>query len=214
LLKDATIEQSKSIPNCFMAMFPKTQLLWKVDRLNAQLATHDKGATAARELLKWFGVLMLVTRFEFGNRADLWSETSRCKCIPGPSFGKTGRSRQRWGDLWRFMEWSHQPFPRPQTMSSEHWRWSFIQDFVNRINEHQVAHFQPSDIICVDESISRWHGLGGSWINKGLPHCVAIGKKLEDGAEIQDSCCGKCNIMMRLKLVKTPTEEEATRQAC
>jgi len=117
-----------------MAMFRKTQLLWMVDRLNAQLATHDKQATAAGELLKWFGVLMLVTRFKFGNRANLWSETTRCKCIPAPSFGKTGMSRQRWDDLWRFMEWSCQPFPRPETISSEHWRWSSVQDFVNGIS--------------------------------------------------------------------------------
>jgi len=74
-----------------------------------------------------------------------------------------------------------------------------------------VAHFHPADIICVDESISRWYGLGGSWINKGLPNYVAMDRKLEDGAEIQDSCCGKCNIMMRLKLVKTPVEEELLR---
>jgi len=36
-------------------------------------------------------------------------------------------------------------------------------------------------------------------------------RKPEDGCEIKDSCCGKSNILMRLKLVKTPSEEEAAR---
>ena len=97
-------------------------------------------------------------------------------------------------------------------MLSERWRWSLIQDFVDRINEHRASFYHPSDIICVDESISRWYGLGGSWINKGLPMYVAMDRKPEDGAEIQDSCCGKSNVMMRLKIVKSSTEEDAIRQ--
>jgi len=197
--------------DCFMACFPKSQLLWMVDRLNDQLVRNKKAPTTVGELLKWFGVLMLITRFEYGTRAEVWSDIPRCKYIPAPNFGQTGISRQRFDDLWRFMEWSYQPYPRPEDMSSEHWRWCLVQDFIDRVNAHRVAHFHPSDTICVDESISRWCGLGGSWINKGLPHYVSIDRKPEDGAEIQDSCCGKCNIMMRLKLVKTPTEEEALR---
>ena len=38
---------------------------------------------------------------------------------------------------------------------------------------------------------------------------VAIDCKPENGCEIQNACCGRCGIMMRLKLVKT-AEEEAT----
>jgi len=111
----------------------------------------------------------------------------------------------------RLTAWSYQPITRPDDMSSEHYRWCLIQDFIDRINEHRVNFFHPSNIVCVDESISRWYSLGGSWINKGLPHYVAIDQKPEDGCEIQDSCCGRSNIMMRLKLFKSATEEEALR---
>jgi len=195
-----------------MACFPKTQLNWMVSRLNEILPQKHLAPTTMGELLKWFGILILITRFEFGNRAQLWSDTPRCKYIPAPDFGKTGMSRQRWDDLWRHMEWSYQPVNRPDGMSSEHYRWCLVQDFIDRVNEHRVSFFHPSNMICVNESISRWYGLGGSWINKGLPHYVAIDRKPEDGCEIQDSCCGKSNIVMRLKLVKSATEEEATRQ--
>lgn len=197
--------------DCFMATFPKTQLNWMVQALSTRLLQDGKDPSTLGELLKWFGILILITRFEYGNRAELWSDTPRCKYIPAPDFGKTGMSRNRWDDIWRCMVWSDQPFPCPEGMSSEHHRWLLVQDFVDRVNEHRAAYFHPSDIICVDESISRWYGLGGSWINKGLPHYVAMDRKPEDGAEIQDSCCGKSNIMMRLKLVKSTKEEEATR---
>ena len=50
---------------------------------------------------------------------------------------------------------------------------------------------------------------GGHWINLGLPMYIAIDRKPENGCEIQNACCGRSGIMMRLKLVKT-AEEEAT----
>ena len=141
--------------DCFMATFPKTQLNWMVDCLNTILPLHNKDPTTMGELLKWFGILILVTRFEFGSRAELWSNKPRCMYIPAPDFGKTGMSRDRWDELWRYMEWSYQPVERPDGMSSEHYRWCLAQDFIDRANEHCAAYFHPSDIICVDESISR-----------------------------------------------------------
>ena len=50
--------------------------------------------------------------------------------------------------------------------------------------------------------------MGGSWINDGLPHFVAMERKPDDGCEIQNSCDGRSGIMMRLKLVKTSQEED------
>ncbi len=84
-----------------------------------------------------------------------------------------------------------------------------VQGFVDRFNEHRETFFFASWLICVDESISRWYGLGGSWINVGLPQYVAMDRKPEHGAEIQNSCDGNCGIMMRLKLVKTAVFEAA-----
>jgi len=84
-----------------------------------------------------------------------------------------------------------------------------VQDFVDRVNEHRSTHVQPGEVICIDESMTRWYGLGGSWINMGLPMHVAIDRKPENGCEIQDSCCAKSNVMLRLKIVKSATETEA-----
>ena len=57
-------------------------------------------------------------------------------------------------------------------------------------------------MICVDESMSRWYGQGGHWINHGLPQYVAIDRKPENGCEIQNAACGMSGVMLRLKLVK------------
>lgn len=108
------------------------------------------------------------------------------------------------------MVWSQQPPERPEHMSHEQWRWCLVQDFVDNINDHREAYYFASWLICADESISRWYGLGGSWINMGLPHYVAMERKPEHGAEIQNACDGMSGVMMRLKLVKTAQAEQAT----
>jgi hypothetical protein len=41
------------------------------------------------ELLKLFGVLILVTWFEFNSQRDLWKPLSDNKFIPGPAIGAT-----------------------------------------------------------------------------------------------------------------------------
>ena len=71
--------------DCFMATFPKDQLIWMVSALNRSLLANDKQITTVGELLKWFGVLILITRFEFGDRASLWSLESHNKYIPRPT---------------------------------------------------------------------------------------------------------------------------------
>ena len=66
----------------------------------------------------------------------------------------------------------------------------------------RATYFSPSETIYVDESMSRWYGQGGYWINHGLPQYVAIDRKPENGCEIQYSACGKSGVMLPLKLVK------------
>jgi Transposase IS4 len=146
----------------------------------------------------FFGLLILITCFKFGERASLWSPQSRCKYIPTPNLGeRTGMARDRFTALLRYLVWSDQPFARPEGMSSQEYRWKLVDGFVAKINEHRANYMAPSWLICADESISRWYGLGGHWINMGLPMYVAIDRKPEDGLEIQDTCCAKRGIMFQ-----------------
>jgi Transposase IS4 len=69
------------------------------------------------ELLRFIGVQLLSTRFEFGSRAHLWS-TIGSNYIPAASFGKSGMARSRFDTLWTCLTFSEQPVTRPQEMSS------------------------------------------------------------------------------------------------
>jgi Transposase IS4 len=188
----------------FMAVFPKAQLSFMLEFTNERLVREGKHRTTKGELLKFFGILILITRYEFADRASLWSPQSRCKYIPAANLGeRTGMTRDRFTCLLRYVCWSDQPLIRPENMSSEDYRWKLIDGFVERINQHRSHFFFPSWLICADESISRWYGLGGHWINMGLPMYVAMDRKPEDGLEIQDACCAKSGILLQLKIVKT-----------
>ena len=68
------------------------------------------------------------------------------------------------------------------------WRCMLVDDFVKNFNKYQALHYVPSYLICVDDSMSKWYGLGGHWINMGLPMYVAIDCKSVNGCEIQNSC--------------------------
>ena len=197
----------------FMASFPKEQLKFMVEHTSASLTSCGKAPTTTGEILKWFGVTMLMTRFEFGCRASLWSEESGSKYVPAANLGtRTGMSREQYDTIQQHMAWSFQPRQRPEGMSSETHRWMLVDGFVTRFNDHRKKYFMPTFIICVDESISRWYGLGGHWINMGLPMYVAIDRKPEDGCEIQNACCGKTGIMMQLRLVRTQAGERAVQR--
>ena len=188
----------------FMAVFPKKQLAMMVEETSSRLTKAGKPKLSKGELLKWLGIMILITRFEFGERDHLWRSKSSCKYIPAPNFGeRTGMTQDRFNDIWRYMVWSRQPEERPQGMSSESYRWLLVQDFIDNFNDHRSSLFLPGWLVCVDESISRWYGLGGHWINMGLPMYVSIDRKPEDGLEIQNACCARSGIMYQLKLVKT-----------
>ena len=58
--------------------------------------------------------------------------------------------------------------------------------------------------------MSRWYGQGSHWINHGLAMYVAIDRRPDNGCEIQNAACGRSGVMIRLKIVKTAEEENAS----
>ena len=53
-------------------LFPPEQLQLILQLTNNELAMARKTYAMAGETVKFFGVMLLVTRFEFGSRASLW----------------------------------------------------------------------------------------------------------------------------------------------
>ena len=80
--------------------------------------------------------------------------------------------------IWSCLTFSKVPAARPEGMSSAEYRWKHVDDFVEGFNGHRRSAFTPSERICIDESMSRWYGNGGDWINEGLPHYIAMDRKV------------------------------------
>eukprot|EP00171_Calliarthron_tuberculosum_P015668 IDg15668t1 len=56
--------------------------------------------------------------------------------------------------------------------------------FMEYIKNHREQNVKKSELLCVDESISRLHGKGESRIEHGLPMYIAIDRKLENRCKI------------------------------
>ena len=122
-------------------LFPPEQLQLILQLTNNELAMARKNYTMAGEIVKFFGVMLLVTRFEFGSWASLWSNMSTNKYIPAPSIGLTGMPQKQFDDLWMCIRFSDQPCNRPSEMTSEQYRWRLVDNFVKNFNEHRVQNF-------------------------------------------------------------------------
>ena len=159
------------------------------------------------EGLVFHGTLLLMTRFEFTDMKSFWRKTPQWDLIPDPNFGKF-ITRDRFLEIYYSQRYSHQPTTRPSNMSSETYRWMLVDDHVKNFNEHYALNYHPTELLVVDESMSRWYGTGGTWINIGLPMYTAIKRKPDNGCEIQDSCDANTGIMIRLHLVKSENERK------
>jgi hypothetical protein len=191
----------------FTAMFPPNQLARMVEVISDRLETIEQPQLTTGELLNFFGVLILGALHEIGQRADLWKTEVGNRPLQAPAVGtKTGMPRKRFDAIWSSLAFSRQGDSGDEKCSAAH-RWPLVSEFVTSIHSHRSAHFSPSELVCV-ESIARWYGQGGHWIEHGLQLYVAIDCKPKTGCEIQISACGRSGIMMQLQLVTTAEHEE------
>jgi Transposase IS4 len=154
------------------------------------------------KMLKYFGIMILATHCQFSNRRDLWNTVPSHPYDVVYNFRPTGMTRHCFDTLHANIRHSRQLENRPVGMSSECYRWTLVDDFITNFNNQRASQFNPSHLICIDESMSRWYGQGGEWINHGLPFYFAIDRKPENGCEIQSACCGKSGVMIQLRLMK------------
>ena len=122
-------------------LFPPEQLQLILQLTNIELTMMRKNYTTAGEIVKFFGVMLLVTRFEFGYRASLWSSMTTNKYISAPSFGLTGMPQKRFDDLWMCIRFSDQPHNLPSDMTSEQYHWRLVDDFIKNFNEYRAQFF-------------------------------------------------------------------------
>jgi Transposase IS4 len=80
----------------FIAIFPPDALMRIVMLTSEKLREKGKQVTTGGVILKFFGIFILGTRYDFGSRADLWPSSSRNILFDPPAFGRrTGMPRDR-----------------------------------------------------------------------------------------------------------------------
>ena len=192
-------------------LFPPEQLQPILQLTNNELAMARKNYTMTGEIVKFFGVMLLATQFEFGSQASLWSNTSTNKYIPAPSFGLTGMPRKQFNDLWMCIMFSDQPCNRPSEMTLEQYHWRLVDDFVKNFNEHRAQIFFHQMRFALTSPCPG--GMGKAAIGSTMAcQCMllTIDRKPENGCEIQNTACGRSGVMIQLKVVKTAEEENAS----
>ena len=199
----------------YLMMYPKAQLELCITETNKNLTAAGHAPIDMQELLRWQGICLLITRTNYnGKRQNLWGgKAQESKYLPSIDLNKTPMGRNRFDAIWYAMRWSRQVPERPDNMTSEEWRWQLIDDHVDNFNKHRASTFVPSGEICADESVVRWYGLGGAFVNFGLPMYVELERKPDSGCEIQDICCVQSKVMLQLKIVQSSEQEERKQAA-
>ena len=122
LVKDSESGKRMSRLDFFLLMSPPSQLTQCTLLSNIAFRKNHIKETATGEVLKYFGILILLTKFEFNSRRDLWSNLSNHRYIPTPTIGKTGMPRNRFDQFWQHMTWSSQPESRLEHMKHSQFR--------------------------------------------------------------------------------------------
>jgi Transposase IS4 len=140
-----------------LASMPPASIKRVLRETNEKLLERESNEMSIAELLRFFGVCILVTRFKFGRRRELWGANTGSKYIPTANFAATGMTRDRFEEIWSVLTFSHQEPVRPHGMSSAAYRWTLVDDFVYDFNRHRRARFRPSENVSsmTSESITN-----------------------------------------------------------
>ena len=98
----------------FLVMFPPAQLVQCTILTNIVLKKEKLKESTTGEILTFFGIIILMSKFEFCKRRDLWTHISQFRYISAPAMGKTWMARKIFDLLRQWMIWNHQPEIRPE----------------------------------------------------------------------------------------------------
>jgi Transposase IS4 len=110
MCEDDDVELKCSALDYFIAAFPPNALKCILILTNKSLQKNERKEIELGEVLQFFGVVLLITRFDFGQRCELWNSVLSFKYIPSPQFGiHTGMCHNRFEEIWMNLVFSEQP---------------------------------------------------------------------------------------------------------
>ena len=135
----------------FLWMFRMSHLQKIARFTNVQLSFQGQNMKNGSELFKFLGTILLMSRFQFGSRRDLRTTESKRKYFPVPNFGNM-IPFSRFDTLLGTIRFSDGGTPEIEGHAK---RWRLVDDFIQAINAHREMFFGPSELIRVDEIMSR-----------------------------------------------------------
>ena len=71
-----------------------------------------------------------------------------------------------------------------------------VNDHDANINKYRARTFVPGDHLEADKTVIRWYGIGGAFVDAGLPMYLALERKLDNGGKIQNLADAASGIML------------------
>jgi Transposase IS4 len=137
--KDNKSDSKRTPLEYFLAAMPPASIKRILHETNEKLREQEADEMGIAELLRFFGLCILVTRMQFGRRRELWGHVTGSKYIPPTNFAATGMSRNRFEEIWSLLSFSHQEPVQPIGMSLADYCWTLVDDFVDDFNRHRRA---------------------------------------------------------------------------
>ena len=100
----------------FQLMYPTEQIELELSLTNENLKRKNWSETTFGELMKFCGIMLLMTMVWFQKRKELWNKRPSYKYIPANEFGMTGMTYHHWIELWHCIQFSYQPPCSPCSM--------------------------------------------------------------------------------------------------
>ena len=183
-----TRADSRTHLDYFMYMFPPmmAQIVECTNKYGKAKYTRWRD-TNKGELIRFFGLWLTMTTFETDSKRDSF-EKSVIGVIPGPQLRRF-MPYNRFSQLSNVIAFADMTVEIPTSDP-----WYPIRAFVNSLNAHRKNHIVIGWLLCIDETMWKWIGLG-------LPHQSYIPRKPEPlGVELKTVCDVESGIMVFIEL--------------
>ena len=149
MTRDCDISMEFSPYWYFMQTYPTQHIKLVTDLTNIEIKRNNPKTkpVTQQEILKFYGILILMPRLPDLPRRDMWNATPKMQYSCAANLGKTGMSRNRFELIFKHSRFSNQCAIRPYHMSDETYRWMVVDDFVSAINHHHEMNFVRSGVV-------------------------------------------------------------------
>jgi len=193
---------AKSSPySIFVALLPEGYIATVLIPLTNSIASQQDPSwqpLTLGEFLRFLGYWTLMTLVELPERHMYWA-TKRSGLFPAFHVGQHGISKHRFDNILAHLTFSE---ANPADPLAD------IRGFMDAWNSNMAKTFSPSDLVCLDESMSMWTE------KHSMPGWMFVDRKpTQTGQEFHTITCAKSNILYNVEPVE-PRVQQTSKEYC